>query len=227
MDEPPKKTPSAENKQEVPPPLRPSNVLDSIFHPDGPMPAASIGYRALGFFLDFILVFIASLALIWNLVLPTQHPGALHEYITLSEATVHWIQSYETVLIGYDQLLNNPDSPLLNLSNELKDALATALNVLFMTFWLYFAASEAFFAGSSLGKRLCCIRVVSTVTLGAQPFFTAVVRGGLKSMISVFFILSPLTIVVPLISLLFNKRKQLLHDILSRTAVIDEGKSST
>ena len=93
---------------------------------------------------------------------------------------------------------------------------------MFVLFWIYFGACEGFFNGSTIGKQLCCIRTVSTVTLGTQPILTGIIRGGIKT--TLIFVLFPISALLTLIGLMFNKRRQMLHDLLSRTAVVDERK---
>jgi len=48
------------------------------------------------------------------------------------------------------------------------------------------------------------------------------VRGGLKTLTIFFFF--PIGMIATLATLLFNKRRQLGHDLMSRSAVIDEKK---
>jgi hypothetical protein len=55
--------------------------------------------------------------------------------------------------------------PFLSQVRNLAEALIIANELQMLCFWLYFALGEAFFAGSSLGKRICRIRSVSTVNL--------------------------------------------------------------
>lgn len=201
-----------DTSSELPPPLKPANVLDSIFRSDGPMPPASIGIRGFAFFLDFLLLLVFSLVIIWKFAIPQSHPGALYEVTEWSNAFLDWLSLIKT----------QPEATPPELSQSLKEALAYDLNLRFFIMWIYFGVGEAFFGGSSLGKKLCCIRTVSTVTLGNQPIITGIVRGGLKTL--TVFILYPFSTPLALCGLFFSKRKQLVHDLLSRTAVIDERK---
>lgn len=210
--EDPSDAPKPEKSSELPPPLKPSNVLDSIFRSDGPMPPASIGIRGLAFLLDFILLVIFSLVIIWKFAMPQSHPGALHEVTEWSKAFLDWLTLVKT----------QSDATPPEVSQSLKAALAYDLNLRFIIMWIYFGAGEAFFGGSSLGKKLCCIRTISTVSLGTQPIMTGIVRGGLKTL--TVFVIYPFSTPLALLGLLFNKRSQLVHDLVSRTAVIDERK---
>ncbi|MGJ8652278.1 MAG: RDD family protein [Opitutaceae bacterium] len=210
--EDPSNAPKPDTPPELPPPLKPSNILDSIFRSDGPMPPASIGIRGLAFFLDFILLLAFSLVFVWKFTMPQSHPGALHEMTEFFRAFIDWMALIKT----------QPDATPPEVSQSLKAALAHDLNLRFIIMWVYFGIGEAFFGGSSLGKKLCCIRTVSTVTLGTQPIMTGIVRGGLKTL--TVFVIYPFSTPLALIGLLFNKRSQLVHDLASRTAVIDERK---
>jgi uncharacterized RDD family membrane protein YckC len=195
---------------EEPPPLKPDNVLDSVFSDDGPMPTARFSLRALAFLLDLILMTAVASLIIWKIVLPNSHPGAFYELTVWSEELVMW----------FNNGARDSGSQLPQPSESLAAALAFANEIQLLLFWFYFAVGEAFFAGSSLGKRICRIRSVSLVTLGAPPVMVGIIRGGLKSL--TLFLVFPLTVGATFIALFFNKRRQLGHDLLSRTAVVDE-----
>jgi uncharacterized RDD family membrane protein YckC len=186
------------------------NLLDSIFRKDGPMPPASIGLRALAFLLDFILVSAVASIIIWKIVLPQSHPAAFTELTEWSQSIITW----------YSEHNGDPESTFPQPNKSLTTALAAANELQMLCFWLYFAIGEAFFAGSSLGKRICRIRSVSTVSLGTLPIMAGIVRGGLKTL--TLYLFFPLGMIATLAALFFNKRRQMGHDIMSRSAVIDE-----
>jgi len=193
------------NPGDAPPP---GNVLDSVFREDGPLPPARIWLRMLAFFLDFILLAMVSGFVVWQLIMPQSHPGAWAEATSWFEQWLEWMQS------------GNANAPAPEPSHNLTQALKKANELYLLIFWIYFAVGEAFFGGTSLGKRICRIRSVSTVTLGPIPKLTGIVRGGLKTVCLFFF---PIFLVpATLLALCFNRRRQMGHDLLSRTAVIDE-----
>jgi len=192
----------------IPPPIKPDNVLDSVFGEGGPMPTARFPLRALALFLDVVLITAVASVIIWKIALPQSHPGAFGELMQWSREIVTWVENQE------------PETPMPQPSKELARALRVANELQLLLFWLYFAAGEAFFAGSSLGKRICRIRSVSTVNLGPPPFFAGIVRGGLKTV--TLFWLFPLLFAATFLALFFNKRRQLGHDLCARTAVVDE-----
>lgn len=193
-----------------PPSPSAGSLLDSIFRKEGPMPPASIRLRAFAFLLDFILVSAVASVIIWKVVLPQSHPAAFSELTEWTQEVMSW----------YGDRTNNPESAFPEPSKNLARALAVANELQMLTFWLYFALGEAFFAGSSLGKRICRIRSVSTVTLGAPPIMAGFVRGGLKTL--TLYLFFPFAMIATLAALFFNRRRQMGHDLMSRTAVIDE-----
>lgn len=193
---------------EAPPPIKPENVLDSIFSKDGPMPTAKFSLRALALLLDFVLMTAVASVIIWKVVMPQSHPGAFGELLQWSEEVIQWIDT------------RGPDTPIPTPSRELAQALGLANELQLLLFWLYFSIGEAFFAGSSLGKRICRIRTVSTITLGAPHLLAGITRGGLKTV--TLFWLFPIAFAATFIALFFNKRRQLGHDLCARTTVVDE-----
>lgn len=197
---------------EGPQQVRPSggNLLDSVFRKDGPMPPASIGLRSLAFFLDFVLISAVASIIIWKIALPQSHPAAFTELAEWTQAVGIWWGDRATAI----------DPPLPEPSKNLAEALIIANELQMLCFWLYFALGEAFFGGSSLGKRICRIRSVSTVTLDKPPIMAGILRGGLKTLTIYFFF--PIGMIATLVTLFFNKRRQMGHDMMSRTAVIDE-----
>ncbi|MEM1222840.1 MAG: RDD family protein [Verrucomicrobiota bacterium] len=185
------------------------NLLDSIFREDGPMPPAKIWLRFFASALDIVLLIAVSLFIVWKIAIPQSHPGAFEELMELSR---------EMDLSEFMEQWVLADSPQTKLSENLQQAATYAFELQLIIFWLYFALGEAFFSGGTLGKRLLRIRTVSTVTLDKPPIFIGIVRGGTKT----FLIFFPIAALLNLCVLFFNKRKQMGHDLLSKTAVVDE-----
>jgi len=193
-----------------PPPLKPSNVLDSVLSDNGPMPTARFGIRALAFLMDFVLLTALATFIIWKIAMPQEHPEAFAEFNQWSQDLVTWF-SEGGMQAGTEQP---------QWSDDLSEALIYARDLQLLIFWLYFAIGEAFFAGSSLGKRACRLRSISTVTMSTPPVMAGIVRGGLKAL--TLFLAFPIALLATIGALFFNKRRQMGHDLLSRTAVIDE-----
>lgn len=193
-----------------PDPSKPDKLLDSIICASGPFPPARLRLRGLAFALDCLLVLALALIVVWQIVMPQAHPGAFRELMLWADQFNLWL----------GELGTEPPPVFPAPNRELLQALRLANELQLLIFWFYFAAGEAFFAGSSLGKRICRIRSISTITLGPPPLLSGLVRGGLKTLL--LFWLFPLLFAANFMALLFNKRKQLGHDWFSRTAVVDE-----
>ena len=191
-----------------PPEPQPGTVLDTSLSDDGPMPAARLGIRSLAFTLDFILCSALATVLIWRVFLPISHPGSFLELNEWIDQLLQWFQNSEATRVNMPQ----PNKDLLA-------ALRYASEVQLLTFWIYFGIGEIFLGGS-LGKRACRLRSISTLTLTPLNLFAALLRAGLKT--AACFFLSPLFLIATLLTLCFNKRRQMGHDVLARTAVIDE-----
>jgi uncharacterized RDD family membrane protein YckC len=188
----------------------PNNVLDSVLSDGGPMPSARLGIRTLAFLLDFVLLTAVATILIWKIAMPQAHPGAFAEFNQWSLEFVNWLSDSDA----------QSDSAPPQWSEALGQALVYARDLQLLIFWLYFAIGEAFCGGRSLGKLACRLRSVSTITLAPPPIMAGIVRGGLKT-IALFFAF-PVALIATIGALFFNQRRQLGHDLLSRTAVIDE-----
>ncbi len=206
----PQDDPETKHSSTIPPPLTPRKLLDSLLKDDGAMPTARLGIRSIAFVLDAILLFAITSVIIWKVILPQEHPDALVQTQEWQLELIEWFYAG-----GYSDAKTMPQP-----STDLTAALTMASEVNFLLFWIYFAVGEAFFAGGSLGKRACRIKTVSTVTLGAPTVFSGITRGGLKTIMLLFF--PPFSVFFTLAFILFNKRRQMGHDVLSRTAVVDE-----
>ncbi len=187
--------------------IKPSNPLDSVLSDSGPMPPARFIIRALAFCLDLALIIGVS-ALILKVTLFENYPDAASIWADYNVAMQNLDYAKRMV---FDMSGTNA---------ELFEIITYVLSTTITVAWFYFSAGEAFFGGSSLGKRCCRLRSISTITLGEPTIFSGIVRGGLKTiMLFSFGIIGWAALLIPL---WFNKRRQMGHDLLSRTAVIDE-----
>lgn len=189
---------------------KPSNqapkLLDSILAPDGPMPATRFSIRAYAFSLDFILITALWMLALNNFLLPSFHPETF-------EAFQIWLQE----VANYSQA--DSQAPLPEMSPALQSGLNFALEMQILFFWCYFAANETFFSGVSLGKKIFSIRSIHTVTLEPPTVISGITRASLKTLAVTF--LFPLFLCISVTCMLFNKRKQTGHDLISQTTVID------
>ncbi len=192
--------------------LKPATVLDSIFRDDGPMPAAKFGIRLLAFMMDAVLALGVSLVIL-KFSLLANHPDAFE----LLDAHFEASKDFEYAL----NIARNPEQ----MDPALLDVLSYIFSVIIMTFWFYFAVVEGLLGGSTLGKRTCRLKTVSTINLHAPSLFSSLVRGGLKTAGLFFFgVFGWAAILIPLF---FNKRRQMGHDMLSRSVVVDERRITT
>jgi uncharacterized RDD family membrane protein YckC len=189
---------------------KPSNqapkLLDSILAPEGPMPATRFTIRAFAFLLDFILVTAIWMLALSNFLLPAYHPETFQAFQV-------WLQEFT----AYSQA--DSQAPLPEMSLALKSGLNFALEMQILFFWCYFAANETFFSGVSLGKKIFSIRSIHTITLEPPSVISGITRASLKTLAVTF--LFPLFLCISVSCMLFNKRKQTGHDLISQTAVID------
>jgi len=191
----------------TPPPLKPATVLDSIFRDDGPMPPAKFGIRLLAFMMDAVLALGVSLVIL-KFSLASNYPDAFELLNAHFEAS----QDFGYAL----EMARNPEQ----MDPALMDVLSYILTVIIMTCWFYFAMIEGLLGGSTLGKRTCRLKTISTINLSTPSLFSNLVRGGLKTAGLFFFgIFGWAALLIPLF---LNKRRQMGHDLLSRTAVVDE-----
>lgn len=185
--------------------LSPDNVLDSIFRDDGPMPPAKLGIRFLAFVMDAVLLLLISNFIILKYAWPAAYPEAYTTYIA-------WFDSLATSLTS--------GAPLEPMDPQIIEAFNYANSIQLVVFWVYFAIGEAFFSGASLGKRMFRLRTVSMISLGNPSLFTAVFRAGAKAITVLSFF--PILLIASLVTMRFNKRRQMGHDLLNRTVVVDE-----
>ena len=187
-------------------------VLDTVLSDRGAMPAARLGIRFQAFILDCVFVFLFSLIMIGQFALPQAFPNAFNEMNQYNEDFNEWFSG----LAGQSDSSEN--KPMPQLSDSLKDAIMYAQTLLLLFLWLYFAIGEAFFSGYTFGKSICRLRTISVITM-EKPFpLSSFARAAIKALA----VLSPFILLATIIALLFNKRRQMGHDLLCRTAVVDE-----
>jgi uncharacterized RDD family membrane protein YckC len=188
------------------------DLLDTVLSDSGAMPAAHLGIRLQAFILDWVFVSLLASILIWKFAMPQSFPDAFAEMD-------NWYGEFsEWVLSQMDQKNDTEDTPMPQWSDSLRNAMAYAQLIMFLLFWLYFAIGEAFFSGYTFGKSICRLRTISIITMNKPFLSSSIARAGIKA----FALLSPFILFATIIVLKFNKRRQMGHDLLCRTAVVDE-----
>ncbi len=184
-------------------------VLDSVLSDSGAMPAARLGIRLQALILDCVFVILFSLIAIGQFALPQAFPNVYTEVEQWNRDFSEWLDKRKN---------SSENNPMPTLSDSLEDAVIYAQTLTLFFFCLYFAVGEAFFSGYTFGKSICRLRTISVVTMEKPFFFSSIARAAIKA----FAILSPFILLATLIALFFNKRRQMGHDLLCRTAVVDE-----
>lgn len=184
------------------------SALESVLSESGAMPTARMGIRLQAFFFDWIFVSLLASIVIWKFAMPQKFPDAYDNLNIWFQDLVHWF--------GTDGFQKGTPMPQWN--EALTDAMTFAQLLTLSAFWLYFTIGDAFFSGCTFGKSICRLRTISIVTMEKPFFLTAIMRGGLKA----FALLYPILMVATMIALKFNRQRQMGHDILCKTAVVDE-----
>lgn len=195
-----------------PPAKYSQSVLDSVLSESGAMPAARLGIRLQASILDWVFVTLFASIVIWKFAMPQAFPNAYVELNSWSEDFTEWSFG----LFGQNDL--SKDTPMPQWSETLKDAMAYGQLMMFLSFWLYFAIGEAFFSGYTFGKSICRLRTISIITMEKPFLASAIIRAAIKALAMLY----PLVLFATMIFLRFNKRRQMGHDLLSHTAVVDE-----
>ena len=189
-------------------PKYPRSALDAVLSDSGTMPAARLGIRLQAFIFDWVFASLLGSLIIWKLLMPQTHPDAFIELNSWVTSIVDWFRN--------NGLKSN--EPMPQWSERLEEAITYAQFFMTLAFWIYFAVGEVFFAGRSFGKSICRLRSISIVTMEKPLFFSAIFRAGMKTLCLLF----PVLLVATIIVFRFNRRRQMGHDLLCRTAVVDE-----
>jgi len=171
------------------------------------MPTARMSIRLRAFFLDWIFVSVF-ISMLTSFIASRLFPEAI-------DTSNQWIRDFIQWL-SRDAL--RKDTPMPRWNEALANFMSFAQLLSFICFSLYFTIAEAFFSGYTFGKSICRIRTINIVTL-KKPFLLSTI---LRSLLKALSLLSPIIMLATLIVLQFNKRRQMGHDILCRTVVVDE-----
>lgn len=165
---------------------------------------ASKKVRFLAFMLDFMLVLAFAITIIANIITPKYYAAAYHQFMQTNE---DFVQKYKV----------DKDAKRPELSEAETEMFGAWQSFTLFSFWIYFAFSEIFMKGASLGKRAFSIHVVSRRTMQPPGVFDSFLRAGLKalSLIALFPIL-----IVNYLIIFVTKKNQTGHDILTRTLVV-------
>lgn len=171
---------------------------------------ARLGMRVAAFLLDIVLALAIIFLLLNKIFLPMHYGPALREVNT---ALGQYSSDLETARH------NKSPAPTFELSEDAQAMLEFTRTFIVGSFWVYFFLNTLFTQGSSLGKRVFRLRVISTQTFEPLGIFDSAVRSGLKAI--TLCVLFPLLISSYLIAF-FNARRLAGHDFLCRSIVIED-----
>lgn len=171
---------------------------------------ARLGMRVAAFALDVILALAIIFLLLNKVFLPMHYGPELKE---INGA----LTQYSTAIEMAHQ--NKTPAPTFTLSDDAQGMLDFTRTFIVGGFWIYFFLNSLCTQGSSLGKRVFRLKVISTQTFESLGIFDSAVRSGLKSItLCVFF---PLLMVSYVIAF-FNTRRLAGHDYLCKSIVIED-----
>jgi len=163
------------------------------------IPIAGRGKRLLCAVLDFALVYALTVA-----ILTRFFPDVWSEMLAWHQENMNSLE--ENATLASDTL-----SP---------QAVQTVTMLLTAVIWLYFVFSEAMTKGSSLGKSVFGLRVMSM--RGTPP--TPLEMGVRASIKALCFLLPPIFLLMNILLLLLHRQRRSAHDFLAQTLVV-AGKS--
>ena len=185
-----------------------------IFRKGGPFPPARLTHRFAAFFLDSVLMGAISFFILTRFILPTHFPLEL-------EIFEQWYFEFS------EQQRENPNPfatpPLDELPPEVWSMLLVAQNTFVLLFWIYFAASDTFFQGQTLGKRTFRLKIIHMVSLGSPDLASAFIRASFKTIC--IFTLFPFALINFLV-VFFLKYRRAGHDFFSKTLVVEDNAPS-
>lgn len=153
-----------------------------------------------------------SFFILTRFILPQWFPLELDIFLEWSQ---EFLQAQEAA--GHADPFAAP--PFEELPREVWNMLLVAQNCVVFLFWLYFAVSETFFKGQTLGKKTFRLSVVHMLSLGPPDLPTAFIRSILKTIC--LFTLFPIAL-ISFFLVFFIKFKRAGHDLVSKTIVIED-----
>lgn len=159
--------------------------------------------RVFAFFLDFVLVTLIAMLIVFQFWLPGNYPEAWSTFMERVES----LQSSGESLRG------------MELSGEEQDMFIYGELMTLLVFWLYFLAGEVFLKGSSIGKKVFGLRAVSIYRYSYLNFWESMVRAFTKTVS--LLVLFPFLQVSYLLAF-FTRKRQAGHDFICRSCVVED-----
>ena len=128
--------------------------------------------RLAAFLLDFVLIIVFTAFLLNIFILPEYFPGAQEIFREQFEEYLKLLQAAAT----QEELMQQ-----ITFDRIVQEAIGASAFWFLGLFSVYHAIGESFFQGSSFGKRVFSLQVLSVVTCEPLGFFEAFLRGALKA----------------------------------------------
>ncbi len=172
----------------------------------GPLPARLLR-RGLALVLDTLLAGLAAAVILTSFVYPQNYPnyGAIVN------------DQWRAIMAQVHQVMTTGQYTELTLSDEYLDLAGTTITTIFLVLLVYFAASEIFARGSTLGKKVFGLRAARWGSAEPPLVLESVSRSIFKALSLV--VLWPLLLAVNVAPLLFRASRRAGHDYLARTIV--------
>jgi len=166
---------------------------------------AAFGIRMVAFVMDYVLIVAATVMISTQILYPFFHPGFIEDsrkFIAQQQASgqvsfKEQMQQYVEFQLQHEQVAND-----------------TGFLAAVVT-WIYFAMSELFLGGTTLGKKIFKLSLIDLKTLKRPEGKTILLRNCIKSL----SVIVPLLFVVNLVFVFFNRLRLAGHDLVSKTMV--------
>lgn len=167
------------------------------------IPLAGRGVRVIAGILDFIVIYLVTVGLVTRYFWPKYYPDLLPEYMKWQEMAAKDPGAIQTM----------EASPMMI------EGVFFALVVISVITWFYFVFSEVAMKGSSLGKSVFGLRVMSL--RGTPPNALEVgLRASIKAMCFLFFLPMPLLLPMNILLMLLHRQRRAAHDFVAQTVVV-------
>ncbi|MEO0795787.1 MAG: RDD family protein [Verrucomicrobiota bacterium] len=179
---------------------------------------ATRGHRIVAALLDVTVVLLFSGMLLTRVLWPQYYPEVYGAFQEAYPSVEGWFEELETTARAAQESGEPVTFPLPTgvSQREAQEFFSYAVVITSFLVWLYFFVSELILKGSSLGKSVFGMRVMSLRTGMPPSAFEISLRGTVKA----FCFLQPILILVNTAILLFNKDRRSGHDLVSRTIVV-------
>ena len=173
---------------------------------------ANLGFRAVAFILDCVMVGAVFYLVTTTILYPFFHPGftsALREFMEE--------QQHLPADTGFREMMETQ----LEFQLEHQNAIAETQFLYIVVLWVYFAMSEILMRGSTLGKKIFKLQTIDLKTLKRPTGKVILIRNCLKTIsMTILFPLLLVNFIIPF----FNRFRLAGHDLITKTMTTYEHK---